>query len=162
MVERMPLRLDLIRHGEAVPHSPDGDASRPLTAAGIRAVRRLGERFAEEGWRPDLVLASPYERAQETALLLVQMTGTTPTLLPLADLIPDRGPEDLAQAVARLADGLAHVVLVGHQPLLGSLLLHLADAEAALSPGFAVRLECEPSLTRGSARLVAEYRPASR
>ena len=60
--------LHIVRHAKAEDESPTGqDADRPLRKRGHRQAEALGRFFAAEQPRPQLVLASPYQRARETA-----------------------------------------------------------------------------------------------
>jgi phosphohistidine phosphatase SixA len=60
----MKLVLDILRHGEALPVGPGGDASRALSSYGVMEIRALGARLAASGWRPDRVFSSPLVRAR--------------------------------------------------------------------------------------------------
>jgi len=155
-----PLRLDLLRHGAASPAGPDGDSVRPLSPAGRDAIERLAARFAREGWRPEALWSSPLERARETAAILA---GACPGLEIgiLEALAPESEP---AQVIADLVTRGAtrHVVLVGHQPLLGRLVAYLTGAsERGVPAGGLVRLAFPGALARGSATLEMELRPES-
>ena len=63
----VPLLLDLLRHGEALPAAGGGDESRPLSARGARALERLAIRLSGLGWRPDRAFTSPLVRARDSA-----------------------------------------------------------------------------------------------
>ncbi|SDD28686.1 histidine phosphatase family protein [Belnapia rosea] len=97
MQQRWPERLWIVRHGEsrgnvardaaqaARSHrieTLDRDVDVPLSDRGEAQARALGRWFADqpEAERPEVVLASPYRRARQTAVLM----GTPP-----ADLIFD-------------------------------------------------------------------------
>ena len=155
----VPLRLDLLRHGEALPAGPDGDSARRLSAAGRDSIARLAARFAREGWRPATVLASPLARAQESAAILVAGAAPGLEIETLETLAPEHDPEDVvAELTSRVAHG--HVVLVGHQPLLGRLVAHLASGrEGGLPAGGLVRLEFQGDIGRGGATVAVELRP---
>jgi phosphohistidine phosphatase len=155
----VPLRLDLVRHGEAVAADEHGDDARPLSAHGRDTIRRLAERFASEGWRPDAVCSSPLSRARETATILVAAAHPGLEIETLEALTPDHDPEDVVAALA--PRGLrGHVVLVGHQPLLGRLVTWLVGShDGGFPPGALCRFEVEGGLAPLAARLVLELRP---
>jgi len=155
----VPLRLDLLRHGEASPAGAGSDDSRRLSEAGRAAIARLAERFASERWRPTALWSSPLVRAQETAAILV--AGACPELPigTLEALSPGCEPEDVVAELGRHAPR-GHVVLVGHQPLLGRLVGFWAGgAEAGLPAGGLIRVEFEDPLRRGAATVTLEIRP---
>ncbi len=95
MPHRHPLRLWVVRHGESsgnvardAAHAagaaridiPERDVDVPLSALGHRQGAALGRWFAglPEAERPDLVLASPYRRAVETAEAIAAAGGLAP------------------------------------------------------------------------------------
>jgi phosphohistidine phosphatase SixA len=154
------LTLELLRHGEAAP-AVGSDAERPLTARGQRTVRSLGERLARERWRPDRLFTSPYRRARDTADLLVGSAGVA--LLPLGveeleELAGAHEPRAVLGALARRGALQGHVVLVGHQPQLGTLAAFLVGAPQSLSPGDMLRIECRDGPESCLGTLVAEFR----
>jgi phosphohistidine phosphatase len=130
--------LLLIRHAEAEPRDaarwPE-DADRPLVNKGRRRQRRMSRRLRRRGLVPDLLLASPWARAWETAEIVSDVVGC-PTPVRCEALA---GPPDLA----RLADAIgqaapdAVVGLVGHDPWLGELAsLLLTGTPAGLAIDF--------------------------
>jgi phosphohistidine phosphatase len=116
------VQLYIVRHAEAAEGEPD--ELRPLTAEGRRAARRLGERLAADGVRPDAVLTSPLLRARETGAELARPTGIEPE--PDERLAPGATAED----VRAVADGRGEtVVVVGHQPDCGRIAAALTGGE---------------------------------
>jgi phosphohistidine phosphatase len=130
--------LLLIRHAEAEPRDParwPDDAERPLVGKGRRRQRRMSRRLRRRGIVPDLLLASPWTRAWETAEIVSDVVGCP---------LPVRcealaGPPDLG----RLADAIgprdpdAVVALVGHDPWLSELAsLLLTGSPAGLTVDF--------------------------
>ena len=155
----MPLRLDLLRHGEALPAGNNGDAARPLSPAGRQAVAQVAREFARRSWRPDRIYSSPLRRAQETAAILFESVapGRDPEILD--ELMPDGEPAAILAALAGLA-AAGHLVLVGHQPLLGRLVGHLAGGpDRPLAPATLVWVECRELGPRGVGRVELELRP---
>lgn len=122
---------------------PD-DSERPLSTAGAerfaRAARGLGRLVPEV----ELVLASPYARAWETAAILERGAGW-PAPEPCAALEAVRSAGDALAALAALR--ARSVAVVGHEPQLSELAsLLLAGDEGAvqleLKKGAAVLLAC--------------------
>ncbi len=151
----MSLVIDLVRHGDATPAGSAGDSQRGLSPLGARRIARLGERLAGEGWKPDHVFSSPLKRACETAEIVCG-TAHAPVARPIRALEPDAEPMEVLTAL--LAQGIeaGHVVLVGHQPLLGRLAGYLTGMELGLAPGGLIRIACPagPGQSRGRVVLV--------
>ena len=115
--------MDLIlwRHAEA----KDGpsDLERRLTPRGQKHAARVAEWLLQRLPAKFVVLASPARRAQETAQALGVAFRTVESLAPGASL----------QAILEAAEWpgrKASVVVVGHQPDLGRVALHLVSGAA--------------------------------
>ena len=110
------MKLWLLRHGEAEPQARR-DSERRLTAHGRKEVLKSAAQLA--GQPIDGILASPYARAQETAELIREALGFDGSVGTAPWLTPDDDPRD----VLRFLDGRAerNLLLVSHQPLIGSL-----------------------------------------
>lgn len=149
-MRRVSLVIDILRHGEAEPSSPEGDGGRALTEAGAAEVQALARRLAAGGWSPDLVFASPLARALQTARLVIAVLAAPPPIETLDELLPEGDPEALA---ARLRERTAggHVLLVSHMPLVARFCGHLSGRNEALLPADLVRLECADGPVRGRA-----------
>jgi phosphohistidine phosphatase SixA len=121
------VRVYLVRHAEAAPGDPD--ELRPLTAAGQRAARDLGERLAADGVRPGAVLSSPLLRARETATELCRALACEPE----SDdrLAPGATAASVSDAVAGRGD---EVVVVGHQPDCGLIAAEISGGEPPRFP----------------------------
>ena len=120
------MRVILVRHAEAAPGDPD--AERPLTAAGRAAAQQLAARLAPE--RPSVVLSSPLLRALETATPIAEAAGVT--LQIDSRLAPGAGVDDLRAAAAAQGEP---VVVVGHQPDCGEIVLALTGEHVRFPPG---------------------------
>ena len=120
------MRVILVRHAEAAPGEPD--AQRPLTAAGREAARELAARLAAE--RPSFVLSSPLLRARETATPIAEAAGVA--LEVDHRLAPGAGVDDLRAATTGKGEP---VVVVGHQPDCGEIVLALTGEHVRFPPG---------------------------
>jgi phosphohistidine phosphatase len=104
--------MDLIlwRHAEAEPGEPD--LGRRLTAKGLKQAERVAGWL--DGRLPDTVriLASPADRAQQTALALKRKFRTLDELAPGATA-------NAVLAAGGWPDARESVLVVGHQPTLG-------------------------------------------
>ena len=130
------MRLYLVRHAEAAPGEPD--ELRPLTAAGRRAARLLGERLA--GPAPlDAVVCSPLLRARETATAIARASG-----LDAAEVAPGLAPG--ATSVSLLAAVAGHgerVAAVGHMPDVAHIAEALTGTPRSFSPGDCLGIEID-------------------
>jgi len=115
--------MDLIlwRHAEAEDGTPD--LGRRLTPRGHKHAARVAEWLHQRLPAKFAVLASPARRAQETAQALGIPFKTVPVLAPGASV----------QAILEAADWperKSAVVVVGHQPDLGRVAIHLVAGAA--------------------------------
>jgi phosphohistidine phosphatase SixA len=155
------LRIDLIRHGEALAVAVGvSDEARPLSARGAADVERLGRRLGA-GWRPDQVFASPLRRARDSAVLLLRSAGIEIPIRTMHELDPLVGTsEDVIEALAD-AGTAGHLVLVGHQPLLGRLAYVLSGTEAPFAPAAIATLEGRESIAPGAFHIVSVLAPGA-
>ena len=138
------MKLWVLRHGEAEPHGKRPDSERALTAHGREEVLRTAAELI--GQPITAIYASPFLRAQETALLVREALGFQPEIRTVEWLTPDNRP----QAVAEQLVSVDHALLVSHNPLVGNLLGylqngHVQDPEAVPTAGLA-ELEGEGAL----------------
>ena len=114
--------LLILRHGKAEPGRAGApDSSRRLTAEGKELLRPVLSRAAESGVKPETVLVSPYVRARETAEIAREMLGVSEQPLACDALTPDSDPKSVWDEV-RVHSQASQLMLVGHNPLLSSLL----------------------------------------
>ncbi|MBI4385793.1 MAG: histidine phosphatase family protein [Elusimicrobia bacterium] len=141
------MKLYLLRHG----HSPSlqeagvtTDADRPLSAAGREAIRRAARFLRDQGAHPQVILTSPLRRAQESAEEAAR-TLTPPQGVQPWVLLENRvSGKELWKPLQSRAAGLAELLVVGHQPQLGELLLSLSGKDIAIAPGGLVALAVNP------------------
>jgi phosphohistidine phosphatase len=129
------MRVFLVRHAEAAPGEPD--ELRTLTEQGRVDARRVGERLAEAGVEPDVVLTSPLLRARETGQAIATALGCETE--PSDDLGFGATADDLRRAV----DGRGNtVVAVAHQPDCGRIAAAITGgAEPPFPPAGMVELQ---------------------
>ena len=155
----MSLTLDLLRHGLSRPAGPGGDRLRELSPEGVGDLTALAKRLAGEGWAPGRILSSPYLRALQTATIVARGAGAAATVEPLGALEPEGEPEGVIEALAGLGIAGGHVLLVGHQPLLGLLVGHLTGVGRSLAAGTLVRVECAEGPKRSGGRILCVLAP---
>jgi phosphohistidine phosphatase len=155
------ITLDLLRHGEARATAAGGDAARPLSLHGSQAIERLGRHLGTLHWQPGRAFTSPLLRAQQTAalVLLSARVAVTPEARP--QLLPESAPPEVAAMLVQALAPEEHVLLVGHQPLLGDLVGWLIGQDAgAITPGQLMRLTfADGTITRGAGAFVLTLRP---
>ena len=100
------------------------DADRPLAPRGHRAARRMARYLADEGLRPAVLCSSGAERALATARALRAAWPDAPALDVEASLY-EAEPEALLRCIGSTPDAADSLLLVGHQPGLQDLALHL-------------------------------------
>ncbi|MCY7263557.1 MULTISPECIES: phosphohistidine phosphatase SixA [Pseudomonas] len=109
------MKLWVLRHGQAESHAPT-DAQRNLTAHGREEV--LGSAAQLIGQPISAIIASPYVRAQQTAQLVREALGFEAEIRTVSWLTPEANPLQVLQQL----DGADNLLLVSHQPLVGSLI----------------------------------------
>ncbi len=112
------MKLWVLRHGEAEAHART-DAERNLTEHGRGEVLRSAAQLI--GQPISAIFASPYVRAQQTAQLVRDALGFEPQIRTVPWLTPDGSPLQVLQKL----DTDDNVLLVSHQPLVGSLISFL-------------------------------------
>jgi phosphohistidine phosphatase len=153
------LVIDIVRHGEALPATEGGDRQRRLAPAGVQGLSRLAERLTHDGWKPDRVFSSPVPRARDSAEILTQRAGSAARVETIAALEPDADPSELVDALAARGVTTGHVVIVGHQPLLGRLVGYLTGSERGLAPGTLVRVNCPEGACQAGGEVVLILAP---
>lgn len=155
--------LTLLRHGQA--GTAAYDEARELTSLGVSQTEQCCQSALDFLMPPlDMMVVSPYQRAQQTAEIarqyfLPKFTITTDVLTPespLPVLI-----ELLNEKISQLETQAPSILLVGHQPLLGNLLSYLTGdrhmAYGVTTSSLSV-LELD-ALVPGFASLIKQYVP---
>ena len=127
------MEIYVLRHGIAVDRGSPGykkDSDRPLTNEGEEKVHQIAKAILAMDLKFDVILSSPYVRAQQTAQIVATEIDEEVTLSEL--LIPNGNPLEL---IRELNDEKAQrVLLVGHEPYLSGLIsvLVTGDSDAAI------------------------------
>jgi phosphohistidine phosphatase len=120
--------LFLVRHAKSSRDDPAlPDKERPLNDRGRRDAPRMGERLAEEGVQPDLIVSSPAVRALTTAELFAKQLDYK-----LKDIVVDKRlyaatPDDLLEVIHELGDKSKRLMLFGHNPEFADLAHRLSN-----------------------------------
>lgn len=125
------MKLIVMRHGEAEANSPDGDAGRALTLTGHQQTRKAGEVLSSNGVAVEGLWVSPYRRARQTAENVLQSLSVDEQRV-VDHLTPEAPVGHIVAAI--LACPLDALMLVSHQPLVGSLLASLSGEDPRVVP----------------------------
>lgn len=110
------MKLWLLRHGEAEPRART-DAERNLTETGRQEVEVSARHL--QGEQLDVILVSPYQRAQQTADVARQVLGFSGPVETVPWLTPEADPKDAMLYLDRRSE--QNLLLVTHQPFVGAL-----------------------------------------
>jgi len=124
----MSRELLIMRHAKSDWDGGDADFDRPLTRRGKADAPKVGAWLAQEGLVPDHVVSSPARRAHQTALRLCKALGIPKGQIDWDPRVYDADLDGLLEALGCCPPDAPRVLLIGHNPGLETLLLHLADA----------------------------------
>jgi phosphohistidine phosphatase len=120
-------KVILLRHAKSSWDAPTlDDHDRPLNKRGKAAAPVIGEWLAHRKHVPDLVLCSSSERTQETVSGMKSVVPALPEPLVERELY-HASPCDMRSRLSQLPSDVDTVLLVGHQPGLGSLVRKLSN-----------------------------------
>lgn len=138
----------LLRHGIAEDASPSGlDEDRRLTEEGTLKLRSCARALRNLGLAPDLVLASPYVRAQATAQVVLKEWKREGEIRTTEALVPHAAGEEILTEIQKTS--AKAVLLVGHEPHLSRLASLLISGTDDLSITMKKSGCCKLSFIRG-------------
>lgn len=138
--------LYVVRHAEAVVGSDTlQEEWRFLTEDGRSAAKKMSSSIAKIGPKPWLTITSPLTRAVQTAEIVAEKACRKNVVVASELLLPGA---DISELVAHLKScrDAKRVMLVGHEPQLGSLvatLLGRAEETISLKKGACVTLKLD-------------------
>ncbi|MDD5319705.1 MAG: histidine phosphatase family protein [Methylococcales bacterium] len=124
----MSRELWLLRHGKSDRNISMDDFDRPLKKRGKRAARRIGEWLQQQRLIPDWAVSSPAIRAITTAQIVHKAIDTQGLEIQQDKRLYQEGFERLKTVLAECPMEAGRVLLVGHNPELEDLLIHLVGA----------------------------------
>jgi len=145
------MNLYLLRHGIAVAGDEPGiesDSERPLTPKGIKRMRKAAKGLRRLGISFDAILTSPLIRARQTADIVSEALGLQSQLQEISGLAPESSVDNLLFGLTRFQNR-EHLILVGHQPLLGETAVfllrgkHDSSLDIPLKKGGICRIEID-------------------
>lgn len=86
---------------------------------------RVGKKLAELGWKPDKIISSPALRARQTCEVLCENIGISADRIIWNDDIYAAYTVSLLHLLSQQPEALESVMLVGHNPSMEELLVHL-------------------------------------
>ena len=119
----------LLRHAKSSwddPELPDHD--RPLNDRGRKAGKAIGAWLRDRGHRPDAILCSSAKRSQQTLKRVARMWDDLPGAMVEKGLY-HAAPARMRDRLMALDDGWRTVLLIGHQPGIGSLTRKLSNGD---------------------------------
>jgi len=153
-VELLIVRHAIAEDREVFAATGRDDALRPLTAEGIRKMKRTARGLHEVVPSIDVLISSPFARANETAEIL-RREYDLDRVETARELEPDTSLSDVATRLGQLDHRV--VAIVGHEPHLGRLVTYLIAASersgVELKKGGACLIEFEDKARAGGGRL---------
>ena len=124
----MSRELWLLRHGKSDRNIAVEDFDRPLKKRGKRAAERIGTWLQQQRLIPDWIVSSPARRALATAKIVHKAIAVEGEVITQDKRLYQEGFERLKTVLAECPTEARRVLLVGHNPELEDLLIHLAGA----------------------------------
>ena len=125
----MSRELWLLRHAKSDRNLAMEDFDRPLKKRGKRAAERIGTWLQQQRLIPDWIVSSPANRAISTAKIVHKDIAVEGLVINQDKRLYQEGFERLKTVLAECPLEARRVVLVGHNPELEALLIHLAGAD---------------------------------
>lgn len=120
-------KVILLRHAKSSWDDPSvDDHDRPLSKRGKAAAPLIGRWLAERRHLPDTVLCSSSERTRQTVDRIRQSLPKLPEPVVERELY-HASPEQMRDRLAMLPDDCTTVMVVGHNPGLGSLVRKMSN-----------------------------------
>lgn len=136
--------LYIMRHAEAVERNDTlADEWRYLTEKGRKTTERMSAAVTRNAPKTRLTITSPLTRAVQTAEIMAARACRKNVVVATHLLLPGAGTEGIIAHLRECGD-FKRVMLVGHEPQLGSLaaaLLGRTDGDIALKKGGCVALK---------------------
>jgi len=167
----MPRELLILRHGKSDWSAETDDYNRPLKKRGKKGAQLIAGWLNDQALIPDHVVSSPATRAIDTARRVLTALDMDTRDIHADERIYEASLEELLGVLADCPPEAGRVLIVGHNPGLEDLLLHLVPTppmqpeDGKLLPTATLACLTMPddwkTLTQGSAGLLHLIRPAS-
>lgn len=129
----MPRELLILRHAKSAwDTGAPTDFERPLAKRGERDAPKIGAWLYREGLVPDLVLSSPARRAKQTTAKVCKRLDIEKKRIVWEPRIYEGTLQQLLGVLSECPADVATVLLIGHNPGLEELIMHLAGEDLAI------------------------------
>ncbi len=119
--------LTIIRHAKSSWESPElDDMVRPLNERGKQAIITIGNYLKNKKIKPDLVITSPATRALQTAIGIGIYINYPPEKLKIEQDVYFGDAASVIRLLKKTDNRLTDVFLLGHEPVLSSVILALS------------------------------------
>ncbi len=108
------------------------DADRALTGQGREEIKKIGRWTITMGYTFEVIATSPLKRAMETAEIIGLTTGQEHNIQAWDLLSPGGDLDALSRQIAS-AGGDGSVLIVGHEPMLSTVMSRVISGNAATS-----------------------------
>ena len=122
----MARELLILRHGKSDWSEDVDDFHRPLKDRGKRGAQRIGVWLQRQELVPDYIIASPAVRALETARKISKAMNMDGRQIKQEPAIYAASLPDLLKVLGGCPNKARRVMIVGHNPGLETLLIHLS------------------------------------
>jgi phosphohistidine phosphatase len=110
-------RLTLMRHADAQWKDPEVvDFARPLNRRGSSEAEAMGRRLTELVLVPDLIIASPARRAQQTAEIVARELAIPLRSLHYEEALYLAGAQEILRLARGIGPRVPHLMIIGHNP----------------------------------------------
>ena len=119
--------LFIIRHAKSDwPQSVIRDFDRPLTNRGAKDAPLIARWLGDQNLTPDLLISSPAQRAKQTAEAIIGQLEIPQQKISFDKRLYLASTEILLNVMVELEQDLTTVMLIGHNPGLENLIIHLS------------------------------------
>jgi phosphohistidine phosphatase len=154
--ENQTMKICILRHAEAELRGPGvAEAERRLTPEGKRELRSVLRLARDAGVEPDVILASPWTRALETAMAARDAFGVK-DVIETKSLLPDVLAARIWGEIRSLRP-LKEIMVVGHEPHLSRLAAFLLEAPVAIDMKKAAIIRIDVQEREGPPRGVLKW-----
>ncbi len=137
--------LTLMRHAKSSwGNQHAGDHDRTLNDRGNRDAPEMAQRLLDRNSVPDLIMSSTATRTQETTVHLLHVFGHAAPQVHYEKSLYLASPETLLSTIARVPEGVKHLMIVAHNPGIEDLSAILRGVADDTMPTAAIRqFECD-------------------
>jgi phosphohistidine phosphatase len=110
-------RIVIVRHAKAVPYGYDDDFTRDLTDRGMSDAQRIGKELKKNGITPDVIIASPANRALQTALIFAEnLDFNKKKVVEIEDIYHGLTTSEFLGLIQKLPEEAKTAFFFGHNP----------------------------------------------